>query len=438
MLKRYLLTFCNQGLVSVFNFALTISLVRQWEVYDFGIFALVLQIALTLEGFQNALVATPLSVWAPALARRAPRRWMETTLWSVGSLLMILTTVGAAIVTALIVDVPGEGWGSAQGWLLIAAVSGFLLARLIRHFGRAYLFARLAPGQVAIADLTYVVVGCGALAAVWLVPDTTNLPIVLAVLAAGSVLGTGLSMATAGVRLLPAWRRRVLSYYAAPWKQARWGLIGVTTTTLHTRSHAGVVTAMFGPELFAVLAAGEALVGPIRTGLQAWGMITRPTMAAAFGRDDQGEIDRINRISLVVLGAGLAAFIVLLVVVWGPLSAAIYGDKYADMSLIVGLWALIIGLFAVRSVMSITLQAMRAFRELAFATGYGAVVSLVSVTILAGLAGFEYSLLGLAMGETVVLASTLRCYLRLRRAAPKIGSGTAEPATAESALNTPQ
>ncbi len=415
MLQRYLLTFCNQGIVSLFNFVLTLSLVRQWEVYDFGIFALILQITLTLEGFQNALVATPLSVWAPAMTRRAPRVRIETTLWSVGSVLMIGVAIGAALITAMLTD---DG-----GWLVAAAVSGFLVARLVRHYGRAYLFARLQPGKVAIADVGYVAIGSVAVALVWWAPDAASLIVVLALLTAGSLIGTVASLVAAGCRLRPAWRRRTLAHYLVPWRTARWGLVGVTTTTIHTRSHAAVVTGFFGPELFAVLAAGEALVGPIRTALQAWGMITRPTMATAYGRNDQPAIDRMNGISLLLLGGGLAAFAALLWAAWGPISNAVYGDKYADMSLIVGLWVVIVSLLALRTIISITLQAMRAFRELAFATAYGAGVSLAAVTGLALVFGFEYSLIGLALGEAVVLGLLTRAYLRLRTV-----SGTAREA----------
>lgn len=411
MLNRYLLSFCNQGLVSLFNFALTISLVRQWEVYDFGVFALILQIALTLEGLQNALVATPLGMLAPAIQRHAPRRGMEATLWCAGSIIMIVVTIGAALVTAVLID----SW--RDSWLVVVGVSGFLLARLARHYGRALLFSRLMPGKVAIADLTYVGIGSIAIAAVWLDPSQVNLPMVLLLLTAGSLIGTVASLMAAGYNFRPVWRGRILRRYAVPWKTARWSLVGVTTTTVHTRSTTAVVTTVFGPELFAVLAAGEALIGPIRTALQAWGMITGPTMAGAYGRRDQAAINRINGISLVVLGVALAIFSAILWLAWGPISAAVYGDKYEDMSLIVGLWVVITALLAARSVISITLQAMQAFRALAFATAYGAGVSLAAVTFLALTLGFEYSLLGLAVGEAVVLATLVRTYARLRKTA---------------------
>ncbi len=407
---RYLLSFTNQGLVSLFNFALAISLVRQWAVYDFGVFALLLQITVTLEGFLNALVAVPISVWAPAYTRRTPRLAMETTLWNVGSISIVSAAAITAIAAALLLENAGNPW------LIGAVVAGFLLARLGRFFCRAFLFSRLMPGMVAIADVAYVGIGSLVIAAVWLWPAEVTLPIVLVVLTAGSLIGVFASLAAAGVRPRLSWRLRTLKRYRELWASVRWSLFGVSTTVAHNRSYTAVVTGFFGPELFAVLAAGEALIlGPVRAALLAWGMITRPTMAKAYGRDDHRAIGRINAISVAAVVAGLVVLITFLALAWDWISATIFGEKYGDMSLVVTLWLAVIAVFGVRSVISTTLQAMRAFRPLAMATAYGAVVSLVVVAVLATQVGFQYSILGLAVGETVILAHMLRTYLRLRR-----------------------
>lgn len=408
MLKRYFLTFCNQGLVSVFNFALVVSLVRQWEIYDFGIFALVLQIALTLESFQSAFVTAPLSVLAPATTRRAPRLIIETTLWGTGSLLIAVVAVAAIAGTAVLDE-------SGRTLVVAVTIAGFLTARLLRDYARSYLFSRLLPAKVAVADLIYVGVGSGVVAAVWVSPQQVDLVVVLAGLASGALIGAWLSLVAAGVPTRIHLRRRVLRRYRGMWSRtARWAVAGVTTTTLHARSHTIVVTAAFGPELFAALAAGEALVAPIRAALHAWGTITRPIMATAFGRRDLANIDLINRISMALLAAGFLLFTSALWLSWDFISNALYGSKYTDMALIVGLWVLVIGLVSVRSVLSITLQSMQAFRELSFATLYGAVVSLGSVALLVSIAGFEYSLLGLAIGESVVLTIVITTYRGLR------------------------
>ncbi len=408
MLKRYFLTFCNQGLVSVFSFALVISLVRQWEIYDFGIFALVLQVALTLESFQSAFVTAPLSVLAPATTRRAPRLIIESTLWSTGSLLIAVVAV-VAIAAAAVLD------NSGRTLAVTVTVAAFLTARLLRDYARSYLFSRLLPAKVAVADLVYVGVGSVVVAAVWAWPLEVDLVIVLAGLAAGALIGAWLSLVAAGVPIRVHLRRSLLRRYRGVWNRtARWAVAGVTTTTLHARSHTIVVTAAFGPELFAALAAGEALVAPIRAALHAWGTITRPIMAAAFGRRDLATIDRINRFSMALLAAGFLLFVSVLWLSWDFVNNALYGSKYTDMALIVGLWVLVIGLVSLRSILSITLQSMQAFRELSFATLYGAVVSLGSVVLLVSIAGFEYSLLGLAIGESVVLAVVVRTYRRLR------------------------
>lgn len=404
MLQKYLLTFCNQGILSLLNFALNIALLRAWAPIDYGIFALTMVLALSIEALQNALVNAPLSVYVPAINRRAPRALTEIMLSSVSAILALTALVG------------GIGFGlavfsDARYPLLTAlVVGGFMGSQLLRAYGRAYLFTQLRPGMVAVSDLTYVTIGSTVFVLLWLKPDMIVPATVFGILTVANVIAMLMSFWVAHVALRLSFRRRILRRYAEPWRDARWALAGVVTTTLQSRAHVLVVTLAFGEAVFAALAAGAVLFGPIRLVLQAWGMITRPFLARAVGRRDWEEIVTTNRLSLGAVLVGYLMFLVLLYLLWDQAEAHLYAGKYENMETIVVLWAAVSFLFAVRSLFSIPLQSMRQFKRLAVATAMGAVVSLVSVSIFALTWGFQYSIAGLGLGEAVTLIYVLHVY----------------------------
>ncbi len=414
MLQKYLLTFCNQGILSLFNFALNIALVRAWAPIDYGIFALTLVVAMTLEALQNALVNAPLSVHVPAITRRAPRAVTEIMLSSVSVMLALVALVG------------GVGFGLAffdeanLPLLTALGVGGFMGSQLLRAYGRSFLFAQLRPTMVAISDLTFVGIGGPAIAVVWLEPEWFDPSLVMPATVFGFLTFTNLlamlvSFSVAKVSLRLTGRRRVLRRYREAWRDSRWALTGVVTVTLQSRAHAIVVTAAFGEATFAALAAGAILFGPMRMVLQAWGMITRPFLARAAGRRDRREIVMTNRLSLITVGGGYVVFVSLLYYFWDWIEAQLYAGKYEDMEIIVVLWAVVSILFAGRTLLSIPLQSMREFKQVALATAFGAAVSLVAVTILALMVGFQYSIAGVGMGEVVSLIYVLHVYRRCMR-----------------------
>ncbi|MHA1565520.1 MAG: lipopolysaccharide biosynthesis protein [Alphaproteobacteria bacterium] len=404
MVQKYLLTFCNQGLLSLLNFALNIVLVRAWVPADYGIFALTIVVALTFEVLQNALINAPLSVHVPALNRHAPRAVMEIMLSTISAMLAVVAFFGGLGLGLLV-------FSEAQYPLLTAfGVGAFMGTQLLRVYGRAYLFAQLRPSMVAISDLTYVAVGATMVVSIWLMPDAVVPGTIFGILAGANLVALFFSFTVAGVKMRLTARWRVLRRYRESWKDSRWALAGVITTSVQSRAHVLVVTMAFGEAVFAALAAGAILFGPIRLVLQAWGMITRPFLARAVSRNDIEEIVMTNRISLAAVMAGYAVFISLLYVFWDIAEAQLYAGKYEDMEVIVVLWAIVTLLFAGRALLAVPLQAMRQFKRLAYATALGAVVSLASVIVLTFTLGFQYSIAGVGMGEAVSLAYVIYVY----------------------------
>jgi O-antigen/teichoic acid export membrane protein len=407
--KRYAASIVSQGALSAFSFALGIFMLRVLSLEDFGLFSLVLIAANVFTGITNALAATPLLVYAPALVRRRERVRMEAT----------LATANAALTAALT-------GATALGCLLFRPDAGFVLSCAafvatfcFRHYWRVFAFARRQPETALATDLVYVglgVVAVGGAAAA--TGGQIRLDLALATLSAATVcsmvpmkrrlaLGFGLPVR----RFMPTTYRRV-------WDECRWSLLGVVTTSVQTQAHSFVVTAFAGPAAFAPLAAGNALFGPMRMTVAAWQMVARPDFAIAIERGDDGAVRRALRTSTALLLAGNATFMVCLYGLWDFMDAHLFQQKYADqpMPLIVALWAAVTAVTTVRGVVSGAVQAYREFRPLAWATVYGGAVSLAVAAALFFAFGPAVSLAGVLAGEVLVLVRLMRLHSRRRSA----------------------
>ncbi len=418
MIRKYILSFANQGLISLFHFVINIVLVKLWEPAAYGVFALVLVIVWTLRSVQGAALNSPLGVHAPRLNRRAPRALLELALSSVNALFVLLVFLAVAAGALLSGD---DLLSPVAAWAVAAYTAGSLLINYVR----AYLFSYLKAGIVTAVDLTFVAISGLAIALALLAPEQTSLASVLGLLAAGSFAGAIVGFVLSGQPLRLTLKPRVLAYYLAPWRDVRWALAGVGIINLQTRAHALIVSASLGAEAFAVLAAGNLLFGPIRMLLVAWGKITRPYLARCIGQDRVGKISESNRLSFIALGLGFTILFSGLYLFWAPIDALIYGDKYADMKLVVAAWGLVSVLSSCRSLLSIPLQSMLAFRQLALLQLTGALTSLVAVTVLIVFADFRLSIFGIALGEAITLLLSWNLYRtengRLTGSRPKTG-----------------
>jgi len=404
-IRRYSTSIASQGALSAFSFLLGLLMLRVMDVEDFGVFSLVLVAANLFTGITNALAATPLTVYAPALESRRERTRMEATLSAAnGTLCVGLTGLTAA---GCYLYRPEAGFALACA----AYVSTFCL----RHYWRVFAFARGRPEVALATDLLYVAIGIAALGAITLATNGSfgvDLAFaVLAVVNVTSMFGLGRSLAI-GIRL--PLRRFMPATYRRVWDECGWGLLGVITTAVQTQAHSFVVSSFAGPAAFAPLAAGNALFGPMRMTVVAWQMVARPDFAAAIARNDEARVWRSIRVSTALFLAGNAIFIVCLYGLWDHIESHLFRQKYAGqpMFLIVALWGAIATVTAVRGVLSGAMQAFHAFRPLAMSTVYGGGLSLAVAVALFFAFDPAASLIGVLAGEIFTLAYLVRLNVR--------------------------
>ena len=293
----------------------------------------------------------------------------------------------------------------------------FSAASLLRWLMRAYAYALGEPLRTAISDLTYsgsIFVGVGVI---------TFFP--------AEALTTAYAFLLFGalIAMLPFGKRILRQQFALPttsgirgyrfmWRDhSRWALIGVITTEITGNAHAYVVTAVYGPSAFALLAAAAILVRPIGVIVNALSEFERPQMAMLLGAGNPaGGMRSIRAMRYVLLIAWFVnALAATLLMFTSPrLVFPLHYDLY-ELSIAAVLWTLIALVRVSRTPESTFLQAGGEFRWLAYASLIVCWFSMAMVILSIAAGGVVWSVLGILLGECALAVLIWRQARRLKQ-----------------------
>lgn len=394
---RYLSAVLSQGLVSGFHFVLNLLLVRMLSVSDFGIYALTFVLAIMASSVSNALISTPLCVFAPGAKSAQERNDIESMLTTLMAVLL-----GVAMVCGFFLCM-GMAMGSGDFVVLVSALA-FVIAYLARQYSRSYGYSRFDVIAVLYGDMTYVVVGVLTLSGLFLMDWPITSVEVFTALTVANLVAVMLEVGRlpAPITLQPL--QTAFKQYTPVWSQAKWALIGAISTVVVQQAHSLVVATLKSPAAYAPLAAGFVLFGPVRVIFTTIQNVIKPEMALAISEDRPASAKRqmIMASSLSVIA--VTGLLAMTWMAWPLLEKWLYGEQYSDapMQHIVMLWGAITLIAAVQNGPFAALQSLRAFRDLAMSTIYGSILSLLLVTLLLYTAPIQWSITGIFLAEAFV------------------------------------
>lgn len=379
MKRNLVLSVADQAVVSAFNFALNLFLVRFASPVDFGVFAIIYAASLFAAMIQNAVINTPLSVHLPAVADGAGKARLRRMFSAANLMSSTLLLIGSALAATL--------WLGPTPTAVGACV--YLVAQFLREYFRSLLAVEGKLGSLLAADAVCVALSVVALAAVhW--QDRYPWPVVPAALWIVGVAGTlsvvpfALTLGSLGpLRGLAGEIRQV---FAEQWAEIRWSLVGVVTTEIQNRGYVYIAAAVIGPAAVGQLQAGRIFFGPLNLLTSAWARVARPQLAGLLARRDAEGFATVLKHAVQAFTLFNVVFLIALWMSWPQLSSLVFGGKYEDMGIVVIAWGVANIAFQSRSCLGIGVQAMRRFRELSMATIAGAAVSL-ALTALACFSG---------------------------------------------------
>lgn len=408
--SRYTLAVCAQGLVSGFHFVLNLVLLRLVTPYDYGVFAFAFVLALFGSAINNALIATPLTVYTPVITDDAEREDQER-LFSTLNLLMF---VGLLCLGLLVLVGFSDQDEAAVG------VAVFVACYAARHYSRSTGYARLRPLIPACGDLSYVISGASLIILLILNSNTLEIGDVLLALA----LANGIAMLVERLALhgwRHSWRPSTrLRGYGAIWEQARWALAGSMTTLFVAQAHTLIITGTVGPDAYAPLAAGFVLFGPVRIALLTWQNMVKPELAVALSENRTADVRAEVRKTSILMGLAVVALGIGLALGWPWLHGFLYAENYGDqpMAMIVAGWSMVTFFAALYNAPSAALQAMRQFRALAIASVFAALISGLGVTALLLTSGPSSTVFGVLAAEGFMAIYLIRLLLRRLASGP--------------------
>ena len=409
--SRFVLMLGGEAVQSAFHFGLNVGLVRSLSQADYGLFAIVFLVGGIGLTYVRSLAGVPASTFVPRRHGQRAARAYDVTFGSGAVAISALFGLGVAFALWLVM-------GTAAGAL---AGGAFVALWCLRSYLRLALFAKRRPLEAGLGDLAFAL--SGTVLAWWFVrgEGLARIDGVLVALAVAHAVGSAVSVLAlrdpVRVDFGASTRRR----YRGLRHQLAWSFVGVTTTNLQSQGQTLLVALVAGPEAYAPIAAALVLFAPLRLSAGALLNMAQPELAAAMARRDTAAARRLVLVcAAVILGAALACGAVLFAA-FPSIASHLFASKFAGQPL--GLITALLWLVATVSLgyaaPRILLEAVGAFRFLAAVSAVTAVVGAAAVSLLLVLSTPAWSVLGLLLSETLVLAACVAgTWRRLRPARP--------------------
>jgi O-antigen/teichoic acid export membrane protein len=283
--------------------------------------------------------------------------------------------------------------------------SFYIAAFTWRSYTRNFCYVRQRPETALAGDLSLAASASITLVAVREVGEWEALQVAFiglgAAYAGAMIVET--SLLSLGTRLTLRWRS--LRQYRRVWHQARWMLLGSTTSIVQSQAHSFVVTSTSGTAALAPLAAGQVPFAPMRIVTVALYQVLLPQIVTSIARNDRQSIVRMLGFSTLILGLGVIALGGSIALIWDFVFNHLYAGKYAENEIqwICAGWFLVV-LFAATSFgPCAVLNALLHNRLLAIGTVYGSIISVVLALALIYLISPAWSLVGVMAGELFLL-----------------------------------
>lgn len=393
----------NQVVSSGTNFALGIYLVRTLTPAEFGLYGIGFTISLFYMGIGNALFLTQMVVYAPD-------KMPDDRLPYAGRMFLLLTLFCVATVLFFvpILLMVSTVWESAARYAEFAsAITAASITYLLKEF-----FVRHAYNvrQEAWALAIHVAIACTTVVLLWIQHQfitSFNVEMALWIYAATQISGAILGHLL--VRLPVATHRwsALLSDLREAWHGGKWASMINLLFFARTQAHTIVVASLLGPVGVAKLNATRLLITPVVMLTPALSQVAMPRLAAARGQGQRW----LMKLSLFFTSTLLFVsmfYCTILLVGYDLIVNKIFGANYQGLFALTVLWCLWTCLFAVRTGAEIVGQVLKKFKSLTLVNMLSAFFSLTATYILTTIYGLPGSLIGLLLGEILLITLIFR------------------------------
>ncbi len=397
------ISFLDQALLSIANFAIGIYLIRHTGKADYGQYVLAFAFILFSTGIQNALVTIPMTVLAPGKTE-LESVYFCSRLATGQYLLFIPLGIISLIVTAAL------DYGGAinrEQALLLAAVAIAVQGVALREFFRGLFFQRLQPQTVLVLDIVYVAIVASGFMFTW-----QQLPLAAILIMAAAALLTGFVGWYHSRLPLVMSVTALYQTLAETWQHGRWAMAGVTVTWLQDQSYIYLLTLLAGAASTAETSAARLFLAPIALITASFARTLMPRWATMRHAGNTDQIRQMLNKSSLILTAIIVVYLLVVYLAREPLQQKMLTAEYKGAASLLLLWGMLLILQAVRANYSWALQVFSQFRQITLANGVSAAVVVVSGLLLITKYGAAGSIVAMIIGEALFVTLLWKAYAR--------------------------
>ncbi len=389
-------TFLSQGVLSLLNLYISIVILRTLGVEQFGIYSLVFFLGLTCISFQNAVVNSPLSTELNRVKQSSLQRLLGY--YNVTNLLYCLVIILVAVSASWVLDI--------SGMILVV----YLLAQMMREFWKGVLYC--VDDAVLVMWLDVLFATGTALGLFFLEPANINETVLLIASCMWSFALVLLfrPLLLRGAGFLTTWR----FFQKHVWAKARWTLVGVLTTELHSRSYLFLTGSFFGTGAVGTLQSARIPFGPLSLMITAWSRFSRPLLSRWRLENQEQRRLRYIGVSVVLFGAMNVVFFGLLWVLWDWVIEFIFKDLSPELFDIVILWFVLTLVLHLRTLVSVYHQSNSDFKFVSMTGIQGLILTLLASLVLILISDYRLMPVALIIGEVMMLGLLLWPILKKR------------------------
>jgi O-antigen/teichoic acid export membrane protein len=327
------MTLIDQGVSSATNFLTGVIIGRICTKEEFGLYMIGFTIVIFLMNFQSSLILGAYSVYSPRL------EGTEQTLYTGSTLIHQLAfSVLAIIFMGLGAGAVLLGYGpkgiETISWTLVW-VSAFIL---LREYVRQVSFAHLEMQAALILDSAVAIIQVGGLLLLVYLGF-------LSTARAFEVIGVACGLAALAWLILKRrrfalQRSRVGSDFKRNWSFSKWLVADRMVYLSANQLYPFILVYFHGTAATGVLAACSGVIylaNPLLIGI---GNFLGPKNAHAFARGGKNEVRRSVVRDTIAIAAILLPFCIVMLIFGGKILGLMYGAKYADNGIVVGVLAL--------------------------------------------------------------------------------------------------
>ena len=234
MKNKIIISIANQGLLSVFNFLLSIYLIKILGFKDFGHYSLVFAIGLSLISFQNAFVTTPMSLLTKKRVSVGLSKYQSYFNTCQYVYLLGVVFIGVILNYFITVD--------------LFAICLYLSAFCFRDYVKSQMLLSYKVNLILISDFIFVI-SVVLLSLITEYYNLLSLSNILIILGGCSLSVNIICKSSLNLALVQNYRLFWKFYSFKIWRISKWTSIGVMLTELHSRAYLFVLGVFYSADI---------------------------------------------------------------------------------------------------------------------------------------------------------------------------------------------